>query len=64
MGLGAQMVIWDERFCELLANKGFRVIRYDNRDVGLSTKFDQQCRTQGLSLWMCCRGRASSRHTR
>jgi pimeloyl-ACP methyl ester carboxylesterase len=43
MGLGAQMVLWDERFCRRLADKGFRVIRYDNRDVGLSTKFDKQC---------------------
>jgi pimeloyl-ACP methyl ester carboxylesterase len=47
MGLGAQMVIWDERFCKLLAGKGFRVIRYDNRDVGLSTKFDKQCPDPG-----------------
>jgi pimeloyl-ACP methyl ester carboxylesterase len=40
MGLGAQMISWDERFCELLAGRGFRVIRFDNRDVGLSTKLD------------------------
>src|SRR5438270_546181 len=40
MGLGAQMIVWDERFCQLLADRGFHVIRYDNRDVGLSTKFD------------------------
>jgi len=32
--------VWDERFCQLLADRGFHVIRYDNRDVGLSTKFD------------------------
>lgn len=38
MGLGMQMLGWDEDFCELLAARGFRVIRYDNRDVGLSTK--------------------------
>lgn len=38
MGLGAQMVAWDPHFCEALADRGFRVIRYDNRDVGLSTK--------------------------
>jgi pimeloyl-ACP methyl ester carboxylesterase len=36
-GLGMQMVGWDEEFCELLASRGFRVIRFDNRDVGLST---------------------------
>jgi pimeloyl-ACP methyl ester carboxylesterase len=37
MGLGAQMILWDERFCEQLADHGFRVIRFDNRDVGRST---------------------------
>lgn len=40
MGLGAQMILWDEEFCERLAEKGHFVIRFDNRDVGLSTKFD------------------------
>lgn len=41
MGLGAQMIAWDEDLCGLLADAGFFVIRYDNRDVGLSTKFDE-----------------------
>ncbi|HET7420474.1 MAG TPA: alpha/beta hydrolase [Candidatus Dormibacteraeota bacterium] len=36
-GLGTQLVSWDEGFCELLAAHGFRVIRFDNRDAGLST---------------------------
>jgi pimeloyl-ACP methyl ester carboxylesterase len=40
MGLGAQMILWDEKFCEDLANQGLYVIRFDNRDVGLSTHFD------------------------
>lgn len=40
MGLGAQMILWDERFCELLAGRGFRVVRFDNRDVGGSTWLD------------------------
>ena len=40
MGLGAQLVHWDERFCAALAARGFRVIRFDNRDVGLSTKIE------------------------
>jgi pimeloyl-ACP methyl ester carboxylesterase len=40
MGLGAQLISWEEPFCELLASRGFRVIRFDNRDVGLSTKLD------------------------
>jgi len=40
MGLGAQMIAWDEELCERLVERGFFVIRYDNRDIGLSTKFD------------------------
>jgi pimeloyl-ACP methyl ester carboxylesterase len=40
MGLGAQMVLWDDEFCALLAERGHYVVRFDNRDVGLSTKFD------------------------
>ncbi len=38
MGLASQMIVWPEELCRLIAAKGFRVIRYDNRDVGLSTK--------------------------
>lgn len=38
MGLGAQLLLWRKGFCERLINQGLRVIRYDNRDVGLSTK--------------------------
>jgi pimeloyl-ACP methyl ester carboxylesterase len=41
MGLGAQMILWDELFCLALADRGHFVIRYDNRDVGLSTKFEE-----------------------
>lgn len=40
MGLSAQMVAWDEEFVALLADHGLRVIRFDNRDIGLSTWFD------------------------
>lgn len=40
MGLGAQMILWEEEFCEELARRGHRVIRFDNRDVGLSTKLE------------------------
>ncbi len=36
-GLATQMISWLEPFCELLASRGFFVIRFDNRDVGLST---------------------------
>ncbi len=41
MGLGAQMITWDDEFCEQLAARGFYVIRFDNRDIGLSTKMEQ-----------------------
>src|SRR5688572_28489680 len=37
MGLGTQMIGWHAEFCEELAERGFHVIRYDNRDVGHST---------------------------
>lgn len=38
MGLGAQAITWDSRFCAKLAAEGFQVVRFDNRDVGLSEK--------------------------
>ncbi|MEH3132054.1 MAG: alpha/beta hydrolase [Mycolicibacterium neoaurum] len=38
MGLGAQMVLWRNEFCQKLVDQGLRVIRFDNRDVGLSSK--------------------------
>jgi pimeloyl-ACP methyl ester carboxylesterase len=41
MGLGQPMIAWDEAFCAALAALGYWVIRFDNRDVGLSTKFDE-----------------------
>jgi pimeloyl-ACP methyl ester carboxylesterase len=41
MGLGGQMIFWDEELCRGLAEQGFYVIRFDNRDVGLSTKFEE-----------------------
>ena len=40
MGLGSQMLAWREGFCEQLAAQGFRVIRFDNRDIGLSSRVD------------------------
>ncbi len=41
MGLGAQMILWEEEFCERLAAAGHRVVRFDNRDIGLSTKLER-----------------------
>jgi pimeloyl-ACP methyl ester carboxylesterase len=40
MGLGAQMIAWDEGFCALLVARGFHVVRFDNRDIGQSTWID------------------------
>jgi pimeloyl-ACP methyl ester carboxylesterase len=38
MGLATQMLAWDEGFCEMLVDRGFRVVRFDNRDIGRSTR--------------------------
>ncbi len=40
MGLGVSLVFWEDEFCAMLAERGHRVIRFDNRDVGRSTKLD------------------------
>jgi pimeloyl-ACP methyl ester carboxylesterase len=40
MGLGTQMIAWHDVFCEMLADQGHHVIRFDNRDIGLSTHLD------------------------
>jgi pimeloyl-ACP methyl ester carboxylesterase len=40
MGLGCQMIEWEDEFCKQIAARGLFVIRFDNRDVGLSTRFD------------------------
>ena len=42
MGLGAQLTLWHNEFCGKLVDRGYRVIRFDNRDVGLSTKLHGQ----------------------
>jgi pimeloyl-ACP methyl ester carboxylesterase len=39
MGLGAQLTLWPEALCTGLAERGFFVVRYDNRDCGLSSDF-------------------------
>jgi len=41
MGLAAQMIAWDDDFCAQLAGRGYRVVRFDNRDIGLSTRFTE-----------------------
>ena len=40
MGLGVQMVLWPDELCRSLVDQGFRVVRFDNRDIGLSQHLD------------------------
>jgi pimeloyl-ACP methyl ester carboxylesterase len=40
MGLSYQMIEWEDAFCTLIAGRGYWVTRFDNRDIGLSTKLD------------------------
>jgi pimeloyl-ACP methyl ester carboxylesterase len=40
MGLGGQLIQWDPELCGLIAGRGFHVVRFDNRDVGLSTRHE------------------------
>ena len=42
IGFGAQLIGWHDDFCAMLAGRGRYVIRYDNRDCGLSTRFDDR----------------------
>ncbi len=42
MGIGAQRVMWEDAWCELLVEAGFQVVRFDHRDVGESTRLDEQ----------------------
>lgn len=48
MGLGAQLLLWRMGFCEKLVAQGFRVIRYDNRDVGLSSRAEPHVPSQSM----------------
>lgn len=66
MGLGSQLLLWRDGFCEKLVAEGLRVIRYDNRDVGLSSK-TQRRKTGGaliptlLKFWLGLPGDADYR---
>jgi pimeloyl-ACP methyl ester carboxylesterase len=53
MGIGAQMLLWPDDFCQRLVESGFRVIRFDNRDVGLSSQTREK-RRQPLG-WLMLR---------
>ncbi|MBT0586131.1 alpha/beta hydrolase [Alteromonas sp. SM 2104] len=52
MGLGAQMTVWPDELCDGLAQKGFRVIRFDNRDTGLSSQLDEHGTPSLLKTWL------------
>jgi pimeloyl-ACP methyl ester carboxylesterase len=52
MGLGAQMTLWDEDFCEALAQRGFFVVRFDNRDIGRSSRIDKLVKVDLPALLM------------
>ncbi len=50
MGFAQQLIAWDVGFCTQLAARGLRVIRFDNRDVGLSSKIDTAPRPNILAI--------------
>jgi pimeloyl-ACP methyl ester carboxylesterase len=50
MGISTQFVHWPEGFCQQLVDRGFQVIRFDNRDVGFSTKLNQYGRPNPRTL--------------
>jgi pimeloyl-ACP methyl ester carboxylesterase len=52
MGLGTQMLGWDEELCALLAARGFRVVRFDNRDIGHSTMLESAGVPSRLDLFV------------
>lgn len=52
MGLGTQLIAWPMPFCRALVDAGYQVIRYDNRDVGLSTKFEAAGVPNGFAVML------------
>ncbi|HLM27007.1 MAG TPA: alpha/beta fold hydrolase [Thermoleophilaceae bacterium] len=59
MGLGFQLIHWDQAFCRRLADRGFYVIRFDNRDVGLSPKIRGGPKPNALAAFAGFTGSAS-----
>ncbi len=51
MGLGMQMTGWDSAFCRLLASRGYYVVRYDHRDIGLSSTVNSDITPNIVALW-------------
>lgn len=58
MGLATQMLAWDEEFCAMLAERGYRVVRFDNRDIGRSTRIGSAGVPGKLDLLVGRRGTA------
>ncbi len=56
MGLGGPMTWWDPEFCTMLAQRGYYVIRYDNRDTGRSSKIKERVRRSALLRAFAGRG--------
>jgi pimeloyl-ACP methyl ester carboxylesterase len=50
MGLGCQLIHWPDAFVQQIADQGFQVIRFDNRDMGLSTKIDEAPAGRGRTV--------------
>ncbi len=50
MGLASQLIHWPDAFVQQIADRGFRVIRYDNRDIGLSTKMTGPVPSPGRTI--------------
>jgi len=58
MGLATQMIAWPEELCAMLAERGFRVIRFDNRDIGRSSRIDRGGVPNLLAMAVGSRGKA------
>jgi len=59
MGLGTQMLAWDDEFCAMLAERGFRVVRFDNRDIGHSTMLNEAGAPRRADLFLGRRATAA-----
>jgi pimeloyl-ACP methyl ester carboxylesterase len=59
MGIGEQRYAWSPQFCAALVGRGFQVTRFDNRDTGASTRFDDAGRPGQLQMWLRPAGAAA-----
>ena len=61
MGLGAQMRIWPDSLCYSLVEKGYQVVRFDNRDVGSSSQLEQHGNPSLLATWLATKLKRKAR---